>query len=184
MIRLRIVSVLTAAVLTAAACSGAEATPGTTAAPVTTAVAGGIDLPLTGDCEALFGSPTASTGLDETVCRPERICDGLEPFLSSAYSPDVIDGLASAVLANPPALLPASPYEDPSLVPTETGGVCAVFSDGAGYRLETLPGAAEAEAAGGVVTMAGPVVPVHRCRILRCISISRIWATRSGSARC
>lgn len=112
----------------------------------------------TGGCEYLFGSPGIATGLDASACRPERVCDGSEPFVPPEYGPDAIEALRTRTLVDPPALLPADPYDDLSLVPIDIGGVCAVFADDSvpdGYRLETVADRQSAEAAGGVVTHAG-----------------------------
>jgi hypothetical protein len=106
----------------------------------------------------LFGLPGPSTGLDESRCRPERLAPGQEPFAPPEYSAEDIAALRDRTLVNPPELLPADPYADPSLVPAETGGVCAVQaapSVPGGYRLDTFPNREAAAAAGGVVTHSG-----------------------------
>lgn len=111
-----------------------------------------------GNAPLLFGLPDTSTGLDESRCRPERVVPGAEPFLAPAYGEQEIEALRSRILVDPPALLPASPYENPALVPADTGGVCAVLPEAGvpgGYRLATFPDRALAESSGGVVTHAG-----------------------------
>jgi hypothetical protein len=125
-----------AAVLLAAGCSGG---------PV-------VD---TGSCEALFGSPGENTGLDESACRPERICDGVDDFVQPLYDEATLASLRDATLRDPPQQLPGDPYADDSLVPTDTGGVCAVMGGRDRYALETFPDGASAEAAGGTVTHEG-----------------------------
>ncbi|MBM3695759.1 MAG: hypothetical protein FJW79_07495 [Actinobacteria bacterium] len=120
---------------------------GTTVSPETTAA--GV---------VLFGLPGPSTGLDQSRCRPERILPGEETWAPPTYDDAEIEALRARTLVNPPALLPFSPYEDASLVPTDTGGVCAVLAEPAvpgGYRLATFSDLAAAEAAGGVMTHAG-----------------------------
>lgn len=111
-----------------------------------------------GDGPVLFGMPDASTGLDESRCRPERIGPGIDTFAAPVYTEEEIEALRSRTLVDPPALLPANPYDDPALIPTDTDGVCAVLAEPGvpgGYRLETFPDRAMAEAAGGVPTHAG-----------------------------
>ncbi len=149
--------VAAAAVLVAvAACGSQPAGPETTVtgaspATATAAVPVGVD---TGSCTSLFGRPGPSTGLDESTCRPERVCEGMEPFVPPDYG-DTIDALRARTLVDPPRLLPGDPYGDESLVPADTSGVCAVLPEGAGYRLETFPDRSAAETAGGVVTHEG-----------------------------
>jgi hypothetical protein len=106
----------------------------------------------------LFGLPGASTGLDETRCRPERILPGGGTWVAPTYSEADLEALRGRTLVNPPALLPGDPYTDPSLVPAQTGGICAVLPEPSvpgGYRLATFSDAAAAEAAGGMMTHAG-----------------------------
>jgi len=135
--------------MAAAACGGDEAAPTTTAAAITT-----MGEVATGSCSVLFGSPTQSTGLGSDVCRPERICDGLEPFTAPSYDAAAIAGLRSRTLLNPPPLFPADPYQDPALVP-DAGGVCGVLPADDGYRLETFSDRGAVEAAGGTITHTG-----------------------------
>ncbi|MCJ7725156.1 MAG: hypothetical protein MUP76_02035 [Acidimicrobiia bacterium] len=128
-------------------------------ATVALALAGcGGDAVDTGGCEYLFGAPGVATGLDASSCRPERACDGSEPFIPPDYGPAAIAALRSRTLIDPPSPLGGDPYDDPSLVPAGIGGVCAVFADPStpgGYRLETVPDRESAEATGGVITHAG-----------------------------
>ncbi len=119
---------------------------------------GGDAVESAGDGPVLFGMPDASTGLDETRCRPERTGAGIETFVAPVYTTEEIGALRSRTLVDPPALLPASPYDDPALVPADTGGVCAALAEPGvpgGYRLQTFPDRAAAEAAGGVITHTG-----------------------------
>ncbi len=142
---------LLAAVLVAGACGSDDAAPSTTVPPATIVALGDA---ATGNCSVLFGNPTESTGLGSGVCRPERTCDGIEPFAPPAYDAAVITDLRGRAHLNPPDLLPASPYEDTSLLP-ETAGVCGVFTADGDYRLETMVDASAVETAGGVVTHTG-----------------------------
>ncbi|MBM3956774.1 MAG: hypothetical protein FJ313_01815 [Gemmatimonadetes bacterium] len=106
----------------------------------------------------LFGLPGPSTGLGESRCRPERILPGEETWAPPTYDDAEIESLRARTLVDPPALLPYSPYDDASLVPTDTGGVCAVLAEPAvpgGYRLSTFPDEGAAQAAGGAVTHSG-----------------------------
>lgn len=109
----------------------------------------------TGSCEALFGNPGVNTGLDGSVCRPERVCQGIDDFTPPAYDEALLTSLGGSTLLDPPGPLPGDPYADPALVPADTSGVCAVMGGRDGYVLETFPDAAAAEAANGTVTHAG-----------------------------
>jgi hypothetical protein len=138
--------------LLAGGCGGQEAVSSTEPAASTTAA------PTPPEGLVLFGLPGPSTGLDESRCRPERVTPGLEPFAPPVYAAEEIAALRSRTLVDPPALLPGDPYEDPSLVPADTAGVCAVLAEPAvagGYRLGTFPDRAAAEAAGAVLTHSG-----------------------------
>ena len=127
-----------------------------TALAVGMAACGGDAITIEGDCDYLFGAPDESTGLGADVCRPELRCDYRDPFAPPDYAEADIEALRSLELANPPDLLPDSPYEDASLVPADTGGVCAVTgTGGGGYRLDTFGTADEAAAAGATVTHSG-----------------------------
>ncbi|MCU0280341.1 MAG: hypothetical protein MUE66_00595 [Acidimicrobiia bacterium] len=142
--------------LLASGCGGPQAGSASSTPPATTTttVVGTTVVPST----VLFGLPGPSTGLDESRCRPERIAPGLEPFAPPQYSAEEIAALRSRTLLDPPPLLPGDPYEDPSLVPADTSGVCAVLAEpsvAGGYRLDTFPDRAAAEAAGGVMTHSG-----------------------------
>jgi len=145
-------AVLLCLLLLASGCGGGEATTSTVAVITSGAGEEGGDGPI------LFGMPGPSTGLDESRCQPERIAPGMEPFVPPAYGAPEIEALRLRRLVDPPSLLPESPYDDPSLVPADTGGVCAVLAEPSvpgGYRLETFPDRAGAEAAGGVLTHGG-----------------------------
>ncbi|NQV05905.1 hypothetical protein HQ535_05095 [bacterium] len=153
----RTVSLLIVVALGTTACSGGDsATTGSvttgSVAPTDTAIAfGQVD---TGTCTALFGAPTETTGLDSDVCRPELVCRDSEPFIPPTYEPAQIEAHRSRTLLDPPGLLPASPYDDVTLVPVDTSGACAVLpGDGEGsYRLATFANPTAAEAAGGTIT--------------------------------
>ena len=108
-----------------------------------------------GSCEALFGAPGENTGLDASVCRPERICEGAADFVPPDYDGALLASLRDRTPSEPPQRLAGDPYADGSLVPVDTSGVCAVLGGREGYALETFPSAAEAEAAGGTVTHEG-----------------------------
>lgn len=106
----------------------------------------------------LFGMPDASTGLDESRCRPELVRPGLESFVPPTYDARTVEALRSRSLVDPLPLLPGDPYENPALVPADTGGVCAVLAESGvpgGYRLQTFPDRAAAEASGGAITHTG-----------------------------
>jgi len=138
--------------LLASGCGGQEAVPSTEPPTSVTATS------TTAEGPVLFGLPGPSTGLDETRCRPERILPGEETWVPPAYSDSDIAALRSRTLIDPPELLPGDPYADPSLVPSDTSGVCAVLAEpsvAGGYRLATFPDRASAEAAGGVMTHSG-----------------------------
>ena len=136
----------------ASGCGGQEAVPSTEPPTSVTATSTMVEGPV------LFGLPGSSTGLDETRCRPERILPGEATWVPPAYSAADIAALRSRTLVNPPGLLAGDPYADSSLVPADTGGVCAVLAEPSvpgGYRLGTFPDREAAEAAGGVMTHSG-----------------------------
>lgn len=138
--------------LLASGCGGEEAVPSTDPPTSVTATS---TIP---EGSVLFGQPGPSTGLDETRCRPERILPGEEVWEPPAYSEADIAALRSRALVTPPGLLAGDPYADPSLVPIDTGGVCAVLPESSvagGYRLGTFPDRMSAEAAGGIMTHSG-----------------------------
>jgi len=161
MTRLRLPACAVALLLaTAGGCGEAPAsTPSAPFASTTSAPAGNPTTTETAPlAPVLFGLPGPSTGLDETRCRPERLGPGLEPFVPPEYGTAEIEALRHRRLVDPPGLLPADPYGDPSLVPVDTGGVCAVLAVTevpGGYRLQTFPDEPAAAAAGGVVTHTG-----------------------------
>jgi hypothetical protein len=141
--------IILAGALILGSCGGGSAAP---PAPPASIAFEPVD---TGSCDALFGDPTGATGLDDTTCRPELRCEGADPFVPPAYDAATIDALRARTLVDPPQRLAGDPYEDPALLPADTGGVCAVLPDPGGYRLATFPDAAAAEAAGGTVTHTG-----------------------------
>ena len=108
-------------------------------------------------CEALFGQPTQSTGLDPDACAPACEC-GEVPWAPPVYEQAWIDGLKGWTLANPPESLASDPYADELSSPTASGSVCGARfdTDAASYSLETYPSSADAAAVGAVVTHAGP----------------------------
>ena len=109
----------------------------------------------TGSCETLFGSPGENTGLDASVCRPERVCEGVDDFVPPAYGDALLASLRDARIDSPPPLLTGDPYADPALIPADPTGVCAVVGGRDGYLLETFESGAAAAAAGGTVTHEG-----------------------------
>jgi len=147
--RLRISAGACVLAVLATACGGSNESGTTTTAVATTTVAADV---------VLFGLPGPSTGLDETLCRPERIVPGEATWVPPTYGDAEIESLRARSLVDPPALLPGDPYSDGSLVPADTSGVCAVLAEPGvpgGYRLATFGDATAAEAAGGVVTHSG-----------------------------
>ncbi len=108
-------------------------------------------------CQALFGTPSDKTGLDENECQPSCDCEGVS-FAPPKYSTEQIDTIASKELLNPPALLDADPYEAPELDDSAPDRVCAViFEDGDSnaYRLETFEDSKAADDAGAKITHHG-----------------------------
>ncbi|MCB2223742.1 MAG: hypothetical protein KQH83_06155 [Actinobacteria bacterium] len=124
------------------------------AAAAATAACGGEAVD-TGAYDYLFGDPAGATGLGDSACRPELVVDGVVEFRATEGTPALLDDLRSRVLENPPALPDGDPYEDPSLVPADTSGVCAATFGASSYRLDTFADTAEADAAGAVVTHTG-----------------------------
>lgn len=105
-----------------------------------------------GECTALFGRPSAQTGLTDEQCRPE--CPCLDGWVAPEYDEADIAALEALALDNPPAELDEDPYlsEPPGLPP---GLVCGVLVDGGAYSLQTYDDQAAAEADGAIVTHAG-----------------------------
>lgn len=108
-------------------------------------------------CERLFGLPNESTGLPEGLCSPEcGSCEGSEAFSAPSYRESDLATLRAFQLADPPALLGASPYETPEDFPERPEMVCALsFEEGSLYSLKTYDDAAAAEADGAQVTHEG-----------------------------
>ncbi len=89
------------------------------------------------------------------MCRPERVCDGVEDFIPPVYDDALLAALRAAPILEPLPLLPGDPYDEPSLVPADTSGVCAVVGGLHGYTLATFPDAGAAAGAGATVTHTG-----------------------------
>lgn len=110
-----------------------------------------------GTCGALFGRPSASTGLDGDHCQPGCGCEGLD-FQAPDYTQNDTDALLHAELLNPLEMATYDPYETPDLFAQDLTKVCAVVWDSEvknGYRLETFDDDATAAAAGAQVTHYG-----------------------------
>jgi len=103
----------------------------------------------------LFGTPSTSTGLDDSACAPRCECDGDgDAWQPRDFSDSDIDSLRTRVLDNPPTLLGANPYDEPSQ-PQDPTQVCGALFAGANYNLETYSDEAAAIAAGASVTHVG-----------------------------
>ena len=107
-------------------------------------------------CEALFGQPTASTGLSEEACAPACPC-GETPWTPSTYDAAWIEGLGQWSLSNPPDLLPSDPYEGEAPSTAPPGSVCAALFDveAGAYSLQTYESDVAATAAGAAITHGG-----------------------------
>ena len=111
---------------------------------------------LKGPCIGLFGSPTDSTGLDSSRCRPSCSC-GEQAWSPPSYDQVWLEGIRSWQLTNPPSLLQQDPYgKAPTKAPA--GAVCGMLPDGGKartYAIATYPSVAAAEKAGAKVTHFG-----------------------------
>ncbi len=108
-------------------------------------------------CAALFGTPNAQTGLDDTQCRPVCGC-GDAPFVPRAWDAASLAALRAKRLLGPPAVLADDPYARPAPPPAPPGTVCAVrfdAMDANAYTLETFASREDATAAGAIPTHAG-----------------------------
>jgi hypothetical protein len=105
----------------------------------------------------LFGRPNAETGLSSSQCGPRCSCSG-DTWEAPEYTAADAAALRRWTLLDPPAELTADPYAAPAPAPEDTATVCAVERDATAeltYRLHTYPSAADAEAAGAIVTHHG-----------------------------
>lgn len=130
--------------------SSTTETPSTSSSDTAADSSSGEALP----CEALFGRPTAATGLAADACRPE--CPCLDGWVAPEYTDADLEALRARALIDPPAELDADPYETPDAFEEQPDSVCGVLLDGAdAYRLQTYEGVSAAEAAGAQVTHFG-----------------------------
>jgi hypothetical protein len=102
---------------------------------------------------ALFGRPTAATGLGAAQCGPTCTCQG-EPFTAPAYTAADADALLAWTLLDPPALLASDPYAGAAPPPGAPEAVCAVAPEAGvrSYRVRTFDSETAATAAGALVT--------------------------------
>lgn len=108
-------------------------------------------------CQVLFGRPNASTGLDDSACRPECACGG-DSWAPPTYTPQQIDALSQRTLVAPPAPLADDPYTHPQDFPGHPDQVCGVLPDKSqpgAYRLKTYASADAAKQAGATLTHYG-----------------------------
>jgi hypothetical protein len=108
------------------------------------------------DGEALFGRPTAMTGLGDDQCGPVCTCSG-EPWAAPAYTEADAEALRAWILDEPFAELSANPYESGDEPPT-TGpdAVCAIVKGAEGhYSLQAYESTAQAESDGATPTHYG-----------------------------
>ncbi len=103
-------------------------------------------------CTVFFGRPTAKTGLTEEQCQPACACGG-RMFEAAEFDAARLERLAALRWSNPAQELASDPYGEPA---PPVSGVCGILVDGASYTTESFPSAAEAEAAGAVVSHSGP----------------------------
>jgi hypothetical protein len=107
-------------------------------------------------CEGLYGSPSATTGLDEDACWPH--IDGAGGRWSPpTWNDERLDSLRGWTLLDPPEVPSVDPYVDGGLLP-DADKVCAVtdLDSAAGtYRLQTFDGPDDAAASGAEVTHGG-----------------------------
>lgn len=118
---------------------------------------GNIEDDGTDACMALFGRPTANTGLGDEQCRPACDCGGVS-FEAPVYEEHEIANLKEMELLNPSEPLDRDPYDYPEGHPLEPEKVCGVvFDEGdpGAYRLETFGDADAANEAGATVTHTG-----------------------------
>lgn len=104
-------------------------------------------------CTALFGRPTAATGLTDAQCRPE--CPCLDGWVPPSYDEAAIAALDLLTLSNPPATLDTDPYLTPEAFPSTQDQVCGVLVEGSSYTLQSFEGPAQAQRAGATVTHDG-----------------------------
>lgn len=107
--------------------------------------------------EALFGVPSARTGLGADQCGPRCASDGEPTWDAPSYTAADLAALRAWTLTEPPALLSDDPYAGPA-TPVPAGAYCGVVRDdlvAQRYHLVTFASRAEAEAAGAVPTHAG-----------------------------
>ncbi len=102
-------------------------------------------------CEdAMFGQPVASTGLDNSFCKPSCACSN---FTSKNFTPDQLESLQNWTMSTPFSSLLKNPYEEEAEQKSEA--VCAVIIEDMAKKLYTLSNfsdAAAAKAAGAILT--------------------------------
>ena len=107
------------------------------------------------ECELLFGTPSANTGLGDDACTGSCEC-GEDPWTPPNYQESDIERLEALKLLSPPSLLEEDPYLQPERV-TASEGFCAtsVDSEANAYDLNTFNTEEEALAAGATITHKG-----------------------------
>lgn len=112
-----------------------------------------------GMCGALFGQPTASSGLTGVQCQPSCNCNGRD-FSEPEYTADDLDQLRNKVLLTDLEHLSYDPYEDIDQYDgAPTTEVCGFKMDAEtedGYHLKTYADDAEAQADGAQISHYGP----------------------------
>ncbi|MEE2644987.1 MAG: hypothetical protein VYD19_08645 [Myxococcota bacterium] len=107
------------------------------------------------ECAKLFGIPSESTGLDESLCAPQCDCE-IGGFVAPSYLPEEVERLKAAEELSPPAPLVRDPYLDP-LPPTAGVGFCALqWVEEGRYQLSTFPTQAAIAEVGAQLTHSGP----------------------------
>lgn len=110
-----------------------------------------------GMCGALFGNPTASSGLTEDQCQPSCNCDSLE-YEMPEYTQEDLERLDAMVLLTPLESLTFDPYQAPEAFTLREAAVCGVQWDAEvenGYHLQTYDSESDAIAAGATITHLG-----------------------------
>ncbi len=106
-------------------------------------------------CEGFYGRPSETTGLDAETC-VAAVPGATTTWTPPDWSADELAALAGWTLVDPPAVPTADPYGAPAPA-RDPDAVCAATLDTAAarYTLATHPTAADARAAGAVVTHGG-----------------------------
>lgn len=112
------------------------------------------------DCDALFGLPNASTGLDSDQCKPECDC-GTNVWRTPDYDAHFLLRLKDSHHDNPPIALEQDPYEHPENHPEQPGKLCGVVpnteakSGRFSYRVETYESFDALQSEGAELTHSG-----------------------------